>query len=384
MSAAGLRVELISRRSDIPLGAEQWNALVAANETNTVFQTYEWFDSWWQVFGKSRELFFLVVREGDEVIGFAPLLRRRSVYGWRLLEFAGVGNSDYQDFVLPKDKPRAMAAICAFLRDHWWKWDRLALANVPGQSSSVALLERAARDSGLHLIDEIHVPCPALNFEADPELARDLIGRYSLRRPLNWFRKHGNVTFRHVSSAEEVDRLLPQFFDQHRARWANVGKPSLFANALQQRFYELLARKLHTRGWLQFSVVELDGAPIAFHYGFDYAGCVTWYKPAFAVRYAGHSPGLLLTRQLIEDCLLRSRRELDFTIGDEAFKSRFASVCRFNVYLGVYHGSISFGFAIGVTRLRQLASRVLRRLRLLAPRPEPVARMSVPPGGGAA
>src|SRR5690606_12642575 len=71
MSPAGMRVELITRRSDIPLDAERWNALVADNEINTVFQTYEWFDSWWQVFGKGRELFFLVVREGDEIVGFA-------------------------------------------------------------------------------------------------------------------------------------------------------------------------------------------------------------------------------------------------------------------------------------------------------------------------
>ncbi len=384
MSPAGMRVELITRRSDIPLDAERWNALVADNEINTVFQTYEWFDSWWQVFGKGRELFFLVVRAGDEIVGFAPLMRRRSVYGWRVLEFVGTGNSDYQDFILPKDKPRAMAAICRFLHSKWWKWDRFALANLPGHSSSVALLTAAARDIGLRLVDEIHVPCPALDFEADSQRARHMIDKYSLRRPLNWFRKHGNLTFRHVTSVEELERLLPVFFDQHRQRWANVGKPSLFANAGQMRFYELLAHGLHARGWLQFSVVELDGAPIAFHYGFDYAGCVTWYKPAFSVQYAEHSPGLLLTRQLIEDCLARSRRELDFTIGDEAFKTRFASTCRFNVYLGIYHGPVSFGVAIGITRLRKFAGRVLRKLKSVAPHPVPATRISVPPGGGAA
>jgi CelD/BcsL family acetyltransferase involved in cellulose biosynthesis len=381
MSPAALRVELITRRSDIPLDAEQWNALVAANETNTVFQTYEWFDSWWQVFGETRELFFLLLREGDTIIGFGALQRRRSAYGWRLLEFVGTGNADYQDFILPKDKPRAMAALCGFLRDNWWRWDRFALANMPGHSSSVALLEGAAREMGLHLVDEIHVPCPTLLIESDSHRARSMIEKYSLRRPLNWFRKHGNVTFRHVSSGEEVAQLLPTFFDQHRRRWANIGKPSLFANAHQVKFYELLARQLHARGWLQFSVVELNGAPIAFHYGFDYAGCVTWYKPSFSVQYAEHSPGLLLTRQLIEDCLARSRRELDFTIGDEAFKTRFASTCRFNVYLGIYHGPVSFGFAMGIIRLRQLAGRLLRKLRLM---PRGLARDSVRPGGGVA
>jgi CelD/BcsL family acetyltransferase involved in cellulose biosynthesis len=384
MSDSVLRVELVTRRSDIPLDAERWNALVAANETNTIFQTYEWFDAWWQAFGARSQLFFLVVRDGDEIVGFASLMRRRSAFGWRQLEFAGTGNADYQDFVLPRDKPRALAAICAFLHATWLRWDRLALANVPGQSSTLALLTAAARDSGLRIVDEVHMPCPALSFEPDAGQARHMIEKYSVRRPLNWFRKHGKVVFRHVSSVEEINSLLPTFFDQHRRRWANVGKPSLFSDERQTRFYELLAPKLHARGWLQFSVVELDGAPIAFHYGFDYGGCVTWYKPAFAVQYAEHSPGLLLTRQLIEDCLARSRRELDFTIGDEAFKTRFASKWRFNVYLSVYHGSISYGVAIGIARLRRLAGRTLRTLRLMGRRPDALSREPLRPGGGTA
>jgi CelD/BcsL family acetyltransferase involved in cellulose biosynthesis len=383
MSAAAMRVELVTRRADIPLDAERWNALVAANETNTIFQTYEWFDAWWESFGARRELFFLVVREGDEIVGFAALMRRRSAFGWRQLEFAGTGNADYQDFILPKDKPRALAAISGFLRESWLRWDRFALANVPGHSSTLSLLA-AARGTGLRIVDEIHVPCPTLMFQSNAEQARHMIDKYSVRRPLNWFRKHGKVSFRHVGSVEEINTLLPTFFDQHRRRWENVGKPSLFSDARQMRFYELLALKLHARGWLQFSVVELDGAPIAFHYGFDYGGCVTWYKPAFAVKYAEHSPGLLLTRQLIEDCLARSRRELDFTIGDEAFKTRFASAWRFNVYLGVYHGPVSYGVAIGVARLRRLVGRILRALRVMARQPEAMENEPLSPGGGTA
>jgi CelD/BcsL family acetyltransferase involved in cellulose biosynthesis len=363
MSAAAFRVELVSRRSDIPLDAEQWNALAAANETNTVFQTYEWFDAWWQVMGPSRELFFLVVRDGDAVCGFAPLTRRRSRFGWRLLEFSGTGNADYQDFILPRDKPAQLAAICEFLRARRWSWERLALANIPSHSSTHALLLAAAARTGLSLVDEVNVPCPTLLLMPDSTPARRMIEKYSLRRPLNWFRKHGEVNFRHVTSAEEIEKLLPTFFDQHRRRWASVGKPSLFSDQRQMRFYELLVRGMHARGWLQFSVVEFNGEPIACHFGFDYCDCVTWYKPSFETRFAEHSPGLLLTRQLIEDGLRRSRRELDFTIGDEAFKERFSSLQRRNLYFGMYPSRASGTLAATIRHLRHFAGRAWRRLR---------------------
>jgi CelD/BcsL family acetyltransferase involved in cellulose biosynthesis len=378
MSDTGLTVELITRRADVPLDAEQWNALVAANETNTVFQTYEWFDAWWRTFGSRRGLFFLVVREAGVIRGFAPLTRRRSRFGWRLLEFVGTGNGDYLDFVLPTDKPRQLAAICQFLRARRWSWDRLALANVPAHSSTHALLAGAATDNGLALVDELHIPCPTLLLEQDKVHAQQMIDKYAMRRPLNWFSKRGEVRFRHVASSEEIVRLLPTFFDQHRRRWATVGKPSIFSDARQRRFYEALVQSLHARGWLQFSVVEFNGEPIACHFGFDYFGCVTWYKPSFETRFADHSPGLLLTRQLIEDGLRRARRELDFTIGDEMFKGRFSTLRRYNINFGMYPSRFSGATAVGIRNLRRVASRLLRGWRSTAERYAPLDLVQEP------
>jgi CelD/BcsL family acetyltransferase involved in cellulose biosynthesis len=107
--------------------------------------------------------------------------------------------------------------------------------------------------------------------------------------------------------------------------------------------------------------VEFNGQPIAFHFGFDYFGSLIWYKPSFDVRYAEHSPGLLLTRKIIEDGLQRSKRELDFTIGEEAFKDRFANVSRFNVTLSVYHSVPSALRARGWRWLRRTLGRARRK-----------------------
>jgi CelD/BcsL family acetyltransferase involved in cellulose biosynthesis len=188
MSDAGeLKVELVSDRSALPLTPDAWNSLVARNETNTVFQTYEWFDAWWRTFGEAHQLFFLFVREGDAILGFAALVLTRGAVGWRELRFAGHGNADYQDFVLPREKPRAIAAIAAFLERHWLRWDRLALANIPAQSTTLSLLGSQSRSTGLRLVDEARVTCPTLLLREDAVRARRMIDKYSLRRPLNWF-----------------------------------------------------------------------------------------------------------------------------------------------------------------------------------------------------
>jgi CelD/BcsL family acetyltransferase involved in cellulose biosynthesis len=353
-----LEIELIQERSALPLSPGQWNDLVRRNETNSIFQTFEWFDSWWLTFGGQGRLFFLAVRRRQEIIGFATLMLRRNRLGLRQLELAGTGSADYQDFVLPIDKASAIRAIGRFLSANRRRWDRLYLVNIPDTSSTLRLLMASADDHRLAFIEEARVRCPTLIVADEEAAVKKLISKYSMRRPHNWFSRRGSLRFRHVATLEEILAMLPRFFDQHVRRWRAAGKPSLFECPEQRKFYTTLAGALYPSGSLLFSVVEFNDEPIAFHYGFDYSKSVTWYKPSFEIAHATRSPGLLLTQQLIEDTLNRSRRELDFTIGDEPFKSRFANHARLNSHVSVYHSK----FVGGVARTLLGARRSLRRV----------------------
>ncbi|MBM0106200.1 GNAT family N-acetyltransferase [Steroidobacter sp. S1-65] len=367
-SATGrISIQLIERRADIPLTAAAWNAVVARNETNSIFQTYEWFDAWWQTFGAAHQLFFLLLRADNRIIGFAALMLRRRLLGGTRLEFVGTGNADYQDVVvLPGHKGAAMIAICDFLHAHAGRWRSAWLCNVPTQSSTLNYLRSLGAGHELYLVDEAVLRCPSLQLQSEQHEAERLLKKYSMKRPLNWFAARGEVQFRHLSSPAEIQRQLPVFFDQHARRYRAAGRASLFESASQRAFYTKLASTMQTSGWLLFSVVEFNGQPIAFHFGFDYSGSITWYKPSFEVRYAEHSPGLLLTRKLIEDGIARARREVDFTIGDEPFKDRFANMSRFNETLRVYHSRPNAWRARVWRWLRRTMSRARRGVRGLS------------------
>lgn len=360
-SGTAIAVELIEDRSQIPLSAAEWNELVARNETNSIFQTYQWFDAWWRTFGEAHQLFFLLLRQEGRIVGFGAMMLRRMSFGARRLEFVGTGNADYQDFVVPEDKQAALHAICAFLRTHSSRWRSACLTNVPSQSTTMFYLREAGRRFGLHLVEEGRVRCPALQL-SDRQSAEKLLKKYSLKRPLNWFSSRGDVRFRNVASLDEIKDWMPTFFEQHAERWHAVGRPSLFDTTRQRAFYLALAAGLHSAGWLVFSVLEFNGQPIAFHFGFDYFGSLIWYKPSFDVRYSEHSPGVLLTRKIIEDGLERSKRELDFTIGEEAFKDRFANISRFNVTVSVYPSTASALSARGWRWVRRNLGRARRKI----------------------
>ena len=78
-------------------------------------------------------------------------------------------------------------------------------------------------------------------------------------------------------------------------------------------------------GWLRFTRIEADGRPIAFHFGLAYHGGFMWYKPAFAIDLARHSPGEVLLRQLLLRAIDERAHTFDFGLGDEPFKQRFAT-----------------------------------------------------------
>jgi CelD/BcsL family acetyltransferase involved in cellulose biosynthesis len=53
--------------------------------------------------------------------------------------------------------------------------------------------------------------------------------------------------------------------------------------------------------------------------------------PTFSMPHARLSPGEVLLACLFRFCRDKQMQELDFTVGDEAFKARFSNVKRYNV-----------------------------------------------------
>jgi CelD/BcsL family acetyltransferase involved in cellulose biosynthesis len=336
-----MHIKCIVDVSEIPLSGEEWNKLISENETNTLFQTYEWFISWWDVFGYFFDLFFLVVYEGENPIGFAPLAISTKFGKSKTIQFIGQNKADYLDFVTPINKPEAITLIFDYLLKHIRDWDRIILNNIPRESTTNSLLERACKRHGIHYLKNKSIKCPYLKIEGRHKEIQKLLNKYSNKRPLNYFNRQGKVEFR-VLSGDDIRKHLPIFIAQHIKRWSSTSSPSLFNNQYNQSFYEKLTQKLVHTEWLHFSVLELDGIPISYHFGFDYNGKLYWYKPSYNIDYAAHSPGILMIRFLIETALHDNRSEFDFTIGGEPFKKRFTNEMRHNVKFQIFKKNTTF------------------------------------------
>ena len=90
-----MHIELIDTIKNNPITKAKWNDLVQGNITNTIFQTYEWINCWWNNYGSENKLTLLIAYNKSEIIGIAPLMLRTDSFNKKTLRFIGDMNADY-------------------------------------------------------------------------------------------------------------------------------------------------------------------------------------------------------------------------------------------------------------------------------------------------
>ena len=192
----------------------------------------------------------------------------------------------------------------------------------------------------------------------------ELLKKKSLRRHHNYFCRQGRLEFEDHAAAEDIVVHLDAFFQQHVERWGLTETPSQFLHEAPRAFVREIVRTLAPTGYLRFSVVSLDGRPIAFHLGFECNGRFIWYTPTFDVALARHSPGEVLIKYLLEDASARGLLEFDFGPGEEAFKYRFSNYARSISSAHVYRSQLAGRLDAGKFKLRTVIKRspALKRL----------------------
>lgn len=331
-----MEARIVSAIGPIGLDERGWNALVTQSETNTVFQTYQWTRSWLKAFGDQYEQLFVSVADASGIVGVAPLVIEWGLAGERVVRFLGDGKADYCDILAATHKANVLGAIFDAIFAAHERWDVIALNNIPAQSTTVDLIRAICHRTGYRVLVDDQFQCPTLQIKGHEDSALKIFNKPGLRRRQNYFQRNGRLVFTNLTSAAAAVPYLDRFFSQHVARWSSGKSPSLFLDERNRAFYRELTANIADQGWLLFSVVEFNDQPIAFHFGFDYNDTVLWYKPSFDVAYASHSPGLVLLRYLIGYAIEQKRHELDFTVGDEPFKSRFTNSKRKTVSLKIF------------------------------------------------
>jgi CelD/BcsL family acetyltransferase involved in cellulose biosynthesis len=371
-------IEKITARQDLDQLEGSWNTLLEESASNSLMLTWEWLTSWWDVFGQGRELYVLVVRDGKQIIGIAPLLVRAvqhyGVLPYRRLEFLASGEdeadeicSEYMDFIIRSGSEcEVLSAVFEYLLKDEQSWDEMLLSDISERSPNLPLLEKLCDAYGI----KHGITCKQVAFylplQQDWESFFNKLPK-NLRRNIRRDRqvaKLGGGKLRLVDRIEEFEENFEALIQLHQSRWTSLGKPGVFASEKFTRFHRLVAPKLLSRGWLKLFVLSLSGKPVSALYNFAYNNRMHYYQSGF-IREGGQlcSPGVLLHSYAIEKAIKEGFSEYDFMKGEvSGYKTRWGGQTRCIVRLRMAKAQ-SKEFIYGVTTklvdgLRQIRRRV--------------------------
>jgi len=297
--------------------ASSWRDLYPRLRWDSVFVLPSWLTVWWQQFGAGAEQYLCAVRQGDTVIGIAPLL----VKGETASLIGSADVCDYLDFVVAPGREHDFFDL--LLENLTQKGiSRLDLGCLRPDSTAVTNLVHIAESRGL----KVSCTQQDASFELDlPSSWDEYLGmlsakqRHEVRRKLRRLHQAGEVSYRLVDDSEALPPVMDVFLKLFRE--SREGKAA-FMTPRMESFFVSLASAMAEAGILRFGLLELNALPVATVMYFDYQDSVYLYNSGYDRRYSSLSVGLLCKVLCLRDSIERGKKRFDFLKGREEYKYR--------------------------------------------------------------
>lgn len=331
--------------------ADAWRGLCDEAGDDEIFYRPEWAQAYFQAFHGNAEVIVLSAWRGAKLRGVLPLVRHRvKAYGFPIVKLAVPGN--VYSF-------RAGFTLCAgeeggeVLRALWQsaqklpQWDVIDIANVVEGNGVDRLRELALADGyatarkriSQTLYLTIGKPIDEKPANQTPWLAETRPKfRSHLRRSKRQMEEQGTLACRHVEAADP--EALEKFYELEGSGWKGAEGTAIRCDANAKRFYNLVAQAAASAGYLSLDFLELNGKPIAAHFGFNLRGRYFLAKAGYDESFRRQGPGQLLVHAILGETPQRGLHEFDFVGPATWDESRWASQRRTNYRIFIFRKSL--------------------------------------------
>ena len=378
----GLRIEEVHDLEGLMRLEPTWNRLLGKSGRPTLFLTFEWLTIWWTCHARDgMELYVLVVRDAQEILGLAPLMRvRRRYFGvpLRTIEFLSMAeHADHPmacagdlDFIVAKQHRAVVGALLSHLLLQHQHWDFLRLHPLPEDSPVLEMLQQVAgeRGSGVHRYRVIANACVEVKKDWESYFA-DLSGKFKreLRRTEKELGALGNVTWKEVRSLDDGRSLYDEVMAIERQSW-KWDKGVSLNSVVYRGFYSAITEMAARKGWLRLWKLSVGSREIAYELCIEFDGHVQCLKKSYAADVQRYSPGTILEWKMYQDFFRKGIKSINNLWGDEAHKEKWAPRWVPHDELFVFKKSLSgralqfVFFTISLYRLRRIFSDIMKRL----------------------
>jgi len=310
--------------------AGEWNDLLHRSAADTIFLTLEFQRTWWQRLGQGEPL-ILAVRDGEELVGIAPLFAVANPHGQRVLATVGCTEvADYLDWIVARGREEPVyAALVDYLAGQSFPparggvggWDALDLCNIHQDSPTLALLPALAQARGWTVSISKDDVCPIVGLPKTWEEYLQMLDgkqRHEMRRKLRRAEAEPALRWYVVGAEHDLKAEVEGFLTLMAA---STPDKAAFLTPQMRDFFHCLAHVAYDAGWLQLAFLEIEGRKAAAYFNFIYNNRVMVYNSGldWAV-FPQLSAGIVLIAYCIRQAIERGHEVFDFMQGDERYK----------------------------------------------------------------
>lgn len=312
---------------------QEWNALLNKSKDKTIFLTHEWIVNWWKCFGQDKELFVLIVKNNERIVGIVPLMLKN-----KKIKFIGTPQSDYCDFIIGEKKEGVLKVIYEYLLKNKKLWNSISLEEIPENSSSLSLSKNILKGMGGYFDIVFSNKCLSFEFSTDFQGLK----KRDVTRNINGFKKKGTLMVDSVTDLHEALDLLNILFEQHIKIWAERGNESMFKEDKYKEFLIKLTNELLPKSKVNIVALKFNQKPISIHFGFSYNNKFLAYCQSHDLEYSKRGPATILNKFLLDHYFAAGFSEVDFSRGTESYKYRFTNKITTNLGITIQKNIIAY------------------------------------------
>jgi CelD/BcsL family acetyltransferase involved in cellulose biosynthesis len=319
-SDSGLEYRVLSDLSEVSEITHEWDRLLAASECNRAFGSAEWYIGSCRVHSAWTP-YLVTANRGTETVGILPLVLNPEDGVARFPHYM----NDYNDVVARADSPSLAADLLSHALSPQGRCKKIVLSRLRQDSNCVKATPFIASNPD---IDFIRRKIHEYRYIKLPRSFDDYLASRSRA-----FRKGIRRAQRRIENSRlTVRELLPDDFDAARLSELSISlaiarqrDESFFMRAQAQSFvrevFPLCFRKRSLRAFAVFDAEQV----IALDLCMARANGLGAWNGGFLPEAGRWSPGAILFAFGIKQSIDMGLEEYDFMLGDEAYKSSWAS-----------------------------------------------------------
>ena len=334
-----LKIILITEPPSLYELKPEWDELLRDSNVKTVFLTWEWINSWWEVYGERYKLYIVTVRDpNDRLLAIAPFKIATKQFAkinrYSILQFIGTGEdvtSEHLDIIIRKGMEGEIIPLIGdyILKSRSYMVD---LKPFSADSPNIPLIENVFKARKVIYEIREHSMCPFTNL---PGTWNEFMGDQSrnFRKKMKEYsrrcRRDLNMRLIKCSSVEDVNKHMDLLIALNHKRWD--GRSKAFMTKKYVDFHKKIAALLLEKDSLRLLFLMQGDKAIAGNYCLRYADEYFYYQSGRDPSYSRYNVGLVLMNMAIEEAINEKIRRFDFLTGNEAYKFRWAKDVKKNV-----------------------------------------------------